>query len=337
MPVFQRAVILVFCLIVSASGPAAQTSSVGWARLSTDGNETGRILSLSLWYPAEAGPTREVAGNAVLRGVEAVPDARPLDGLFPMILLSHGGMRSADDSGAWLSAALAASGFLVVDVNAPRVRSARDGLDETWRRADDLRHAREHVLAMPSWRDRIDPQRVFAVGAALGGTAALVLAGARIDPAVLARACDHGDSADCDWFSQAGVTLDMIDAENLTAPRVMRDLAGAVAIAPEYVDAMTGLPGDVSRPARIVILDDDSERASAPGGAAGRQGTGAVMFSTLRGVDAFDIFSVCTAKAPRILEADGGDPGLCAGSALERRAAHRAILSEVQDQLGRLR
>jgi predicted dienelactone hydrolase len=79
-----------------------------------------RPLSLSIWYPSEEQPTGTIGGNPVFEGASAVPDAPFPEDAFPLVVLSHGGLRSATDSGAWLSSSIARAGYVVVEVNAPR-------------------------------------------------------------------------------------------------------------------------------------------------------------------------------------------------------------------------
>jgi predicted dienelactone hydrolase len=81
-----------------------------------------RPLQVTLWYPAKAGGTSVWVGDsAVFEGVEGQQDAPIADGLFPMILIAHGGIRAAPNHGNWLGSGLAARGFV-----AAVVRGARD-------------------------------------------------------------------------------------------------------------------------------------------------------------------------------------------------------------------
>ncbi len=136
---------LSLALIMAATPGLAQTAA-GFASL-RDSSVTGRPLSLSIWYPSQERASGSVGGNAVFEGAPAAADAPVPDGPFPLVVVSHGGLRSASDTGAWLSASMARAGHVVVEVNAPRPDDAAAALDEIWRRPEDIRRALDLVLA----------------------------------------------------------------------------------------------------------------------------------------------------------------------------------------------
>lgn len=56
-----------------------------------------RGISMTIWYPAQsdAGASELVGRNAVFEGTPAQREASPQPGKLPLVLLSHGGLRSA--------------------------------------------------------------------------------------------------------------------------------------------------------------------------------------------------------------------------------------------------
>ena len=116
--------------------------------------------------------------------VDALRDAPPADGRFPLIPLSHGdgGHRLSQHD---LATSLARHGFIVVVVTHPG-DSDRD--PAAWRgdrslvgREYDLRAALDAVLADPVFGAHVDRDRIGVAGFSLGGYTALLLAGARAD------------------------------------------------------------------------------------------------------------------------------------------------------------
>lgn len=139
------------------------------------------IMDGVIFYPTWAAPGR--TGNATWV-VDALPDAPPADGRFPLILLSHGedGTRLSHHD---LATDLARLGFIVVTLTHPG-DSDRDS--ETMRsdrvlvgREYDLRAALDAVLADPVFGRHVDRDRIGVAGFSLGGYTALLLAGAKPD------------------------------------------------------------------------------------------------------------------------------------------------------------
>lgn len=290
-------------------------------------SEEARALSLTLWYPAHPGSEADFAGNAVFRPTRVIPGADPRppapDGRFPLVLVSHGGLRSAEDSGAWLSAGLARAGYLAVEVNAPRPADARAALNEIWHRPADLSRALDRLLRHPQWSARIDPERVFAVGFALGGTAAMALTGLGTEVEGYQQSCDSPGQGnpDCRWLQAQGVSPAQTETAPLSIDRHDARFRAAVAIAPEYLPVIETRPG-IHAPALMVTLGPD-----VPAGA--DRLPESVVQMTLPQARPTDGFALCTEAGPQILARDGGDPGLCGSSPDARLEAHDRILQAI--------
>ncbi|WP_051242551.1 alpha/beta hydrolase family protein [Stappia stellulata] len=326
---YLRLLLLVFLPVGSVSAMDAP----GRAILPVADPQGERELSLSLWYPASGGSAQGVGGNAVFRGPIAVPGAVADAGPFPLVLLSHGGVRSSPDSGAWLGAALARSGHIAVEVNAPRPGSARAGADEIWRRPDDLARALEAVLGDPKWAQRIDRNRISAVGFALGGTAALAVAGGRIDPDAVLRSCRDMTGPDCAWYAAGDVALETLARAPLARDRRIPEVSAAVAIAPEYPDAFSGEGAATEVPALVIALGPATETKDAFAEVVERSGTASL--ARLPDAGPFDAFPLCTPKGAKILSQEGGDPALCATSAQARGTVHATLVDRIRSFLAR--
>jgi predicted dienelactone hydrolase len=138
-------------------------------------------MQAAIYYPAEAGEEKTVAGVWV---VDALRDAPPSPGKFPILLLSHdgGGNRLAHHD---LATALARRGFITIAVTHSGDSS---GSGEDWQtepvligREYDLRAALDQVLAMPVVGEHADPDRIGAIGYGFGAYTVLLLAGAKPD------------------------------------------------------------------------------------------------------------------------------------------------------------
>lgn len=303
--------------------PAIADTRIGVQRIVTDGGESSRQLSLSVWYPAgEGGAPEDVGGNAVFQGQPGYLDAPMADGSHPLVMLSHGGLRSAANSGAWLAARLAEAGQVVVEVNGPRPGSAQGAVDEVWRRSEDISLALDRVLNDPALSGAVDPGRIAVAGYALGGTAALALAGGRFDANAYGSTCKTDrDGPDCAWYAAQDVTLGSVDGEMMERPYRDPRIATAIALDPEHAGVFR--PDSLAEPDAEIHVIWLGPQDRDPFDAFDLSRT--VFESATR----LDAFPVCTEAGPAILAEDGGDPALCGADATARADVHDTIADRI--------
>ena len=155
-------------------------------------------LRATIWYPAAADARVETQwiGPPILPffgAGRAARDAEPAAGpRHPLILLSHGFGGTASDL-AWLGAALAAHGFIVVAVNHPGNNGLEDytveGYSLMWLRATDLSAVIDALLDDKAFGSQIDPARIGAAGHSFGGYTVIAVAGGVTDPARIQAFC----------------------------------------------------------------------------------------------------------------------------------------------------
>jgi predicted dienelactone hydrolase len=135
------------------------------------------LLLLAAPAAGQAPASLLVPGTPSLEGLLWLPEG---EGRVPLVLLLHGAGGSFTDH-APLGAALAQAGIAAASVTQPADREAPDAFARMARRARDTSRVLDHLLA--AHPGRIDPARIGAFGYSAGGTAALLLAGGRADPA----------------------------------------------------------------------------------------------------------------------------------------------------------
>jgi predicted dienelactone hydrolase len=322
----KPALYLLFLTLFASPLSADQTLGVAFIDVAEE--NAGRPLQLSLWYPGQGGKEETIGDNAVFVGETAVPDASIAKQKFPLVLVSHGGLRSARDSGAWLSAALARTGYIVLEVNGPRPSTASEAVNEIWHRPSDLSRALDAVLDDPMWSLHIDESRISVVGFALGGTAALMLSGGVLGAQAFIQSCATlGGSPDCGWYSAQNVSLESVDIDALTTSRKDVRVGSVVAVAPEYTHAFSDELSQIGIPTQIVLLRVDQALS-------GRLLTQAQVIA-VPNANVSDGFPVCTLAGPEILSEDGGDPSLCGPSADARRDTHSSIATRISSFLAK--
>ncbi|MBB3139359.1 alpha/beta hydrolase family protein [Halomonas organivorans] len=310
-----------FLSLLAIVVPAFADSSVGVSS-QVDASDEKRPIELSIWYPSEGGSPAMVGGNAVFKGVYGSHHASVLKGEFSLVVVSHGGLRSSKNSGAWLGAGLAKAGFIAVEVNAPRPESAAMAVNEIWQRPRDISRSLDLMLGDQRWAEHVDHGRVFVVGFALGGTAALAVSGAELGAERYLQTCnDDGEAGpDCEWYRAQGVTLDQVDSGELGQARHDRRVKAAVAIDPEYLTAFSDDGMASAAPALLISLGDQERKtAQLP-----RAETVAIQEA-----DRFDAFAVCTERGPQILREERGDVALCPASQEARERHHARMVSAI--------
>lgn len=185
---------LAFCL---ACGPALAAPALqpGFRTLGVWNPDASLRMDLAVWYPARRAPSRMDYGDWSFSASRGAP---PVEGPHPLVVLSH------DSAGSRFSlhetaAALARNGFVVV---APtHARDNADNMDALFTAAQFTERARQISLAIDlalsnaELAPLIDPRRIGVFGVGSGGTAALLIAGARLDPAGWPLYCtEKGDS-----------------------------------------------------------------------------------------------------------------------------------------------
>lgn len=330
---------LAFIALASAATRADQP--VGVTTLAIAASEPDRALTLTLWYPGFPGGTPALIGdNAVFAGAAGQQDAPVADGVFPTVLVSHGGLRAAPNLSGWVARRLAADGFLVAVVHGPKLgpKDARTAIAEIWERPLDLSAALTALTDDPAWSKHVDREKVAALGFFLGGTAALSLAGGRLDADQFRQSCSaEPQSVDCGWFKANGVDLSTIDADALGRSNLDPRIKMAIAVDPEYSASFArDSLGALAIPVEVINLGGPGTIPAAFDAAKLRAASPLITYAMLLGATRFSVFSLCKPKGAAILAEDGGEDALCRDETAEHRERiHEELATLISSHLRR--
>ena len=275
------------------------------------------------------------ARHPVFEGLPARRDAAIADGRFPVVLLAHGGLRAAPNQSGWIAADLASRGMIVAVVPPPRPASAEAAVAEIWLRPADLSAALTALEADPDAAAHAAPGQAAVVGFFLGGTAALALAGARLDAASYARSCDPpAQSPDCAWFAAAGVDLHAVDAAQVTRSGLDARIGTVVAVDPELTSSLApeSLSGIAAKTAVFNLgapgtiaphLDAASLQVALPG----------ATYAALPDATPFSAMASCTSRGAEILNSEGEDDAICREDAAARERTHARLADMIAGAL----
>lgn len=331
-------IILSFLFAACARPSSSPTAGLRTIEIAPPGRETP--ISVSLWYPTrEGGSPNEVGGNKVFKGVPVYQDAVIAAGEFPIVLLAHGGLRAAPHLSGWIASHLAMRGFIVAQPHPPQLGpdEAQAAIAEAWLRPADLSVTLQALESDPVLNGHIKKDRVGVVGFLLGGTSALTLAGAEIDPERYAKMCE-GEAAigmDCFWFSKNGVDLHEADINSLAHSNYNGKIKVAIAIDPELSTVFTQASlRNVSIPVAIINLGQPETLL--PGlNASSLEGLiPGVNYETVPDATQFSAFSECTSKGAMILQSEGDNEAICAdGGERSRAEIHRQLAEMIENTL----
>lgn len=222
-----------------------------------DGSDQVRVTA---WYPTSARETAEamVVGTPaqpLMEGGTAVPGSPPpMEGRWPVVLLSHGYGGAARSMG-WFATAIAAQGYVVIAVDHPgnngRDPMTKAGAAYFFERPGDLVAAYRHVAKDPVLAGAIADGPVAVAGFSAGGFTTLALAGGQVEPARLRRFCDERpDDGVCrpqiEFPLPIGEVLDLLESKAarqriaaIARERNGLDVRAAFVMAPAIVQAFS--------------------------------------------------------------------------------------------------
>lgn len=276
------------------------------------------------WYPSVSeGKLKQVGNSRVFAVPKVLDGALPIDGRFPVIVLSHGGIRAAFSHYSWIARSLASKGFIVATPVPPdsRAITASSAFNELALRSADLSSALTALQQNDLLAAHSRFEQVYGVGFFVGGAAVLSLAGMEFDIGRLMQICNRtNNTVDCAWLAREGVGLTAQTLQPLAGSRKDHRITGVLAINPEFSAAF-----DLSRidvPAKVIELNRSGQEALAFNGEA--RTAPSIDYQAEPSIAAMSTFSVCTAEGKAML-AKVGSP-ICDEPADEPRAAQQQRL-----------
>lgn len=323
--------------ILSMALPVCAETPVGFDRFDMQADHRTGAIAAAIWSPVgrETYVSR-VGDNPIFQGVDAYIGAALPDEEMPLIVVSHGSGSSIDGT-AWLASGLAQHGALVVVLNHPGTTSGDSSPRRTVRlseRAADLSAALDHVLADPYFSDRVDEDRITALGFSLGGATVMGLAGLRLDAESYAAYCKtFGEAAqDCLFLARGGVDFERLPPQfsaDMTDDRFSR----IVAVDPGFTYAVTpSSAAQVDVPVQLITLGD-----TFPWVAVDVRSEGSGLVDQLAQVEHivipnahhYSFLPICTQIAPQLLIEEGEDPICDDPEGWDRATAHNASIEAI--------
>ncbi|MEQ1953734.1 alpha/beta hydrolase family protein [Mesorhizobium yinganensis] len=335
---------------MASPGPSL-AAEVGVREIAVAGPERGRDLSVTVWYPAQAGGNAVLVGdNRVFIGSPAFAEAPVASGRRPLVVLSHGS-GSRVQGMAWLATALVKAGFVVAGPNHPGTTSGDSTPANTpkiWERAGDLSAVIDRLAADAQWSGSIDAQNTGVVGFSLGAAAAMEIAGTRADLEAYARYCDAYTLWDCKWFAggigyvnDEQVKVDKLDLRTVNKARFEQSnvdprIKSAVLVDPGLAQAYDEESlKRIAIPMTFINLGDAG--TVPPGVIADRLSalTPHGSYATVKGSNHYSFLPECKEGAAEMLKSAGEVDPICEESGRPRADIHAELETLIASALRR--
>ncbi|PSH67987.1 dienelactone hydrolase [Phyllobacterium brassicacearum] len=310
--------------------------NVGVRQILAPSKERGVDLDVTVWYPAQAGGEEVLLGdNAFFVGTSAMRDAPISDGKYPLILLSHGaGLAGSAQALSWIATPLAEHGFVVAAPTHPgntgRNRSAFETM-RIWLRPAGL-IATFTIETDAFFQNHLDQDKIGVLGLSLGGNTALAIAGARIDPLLLAGYCDTDllNPSLCGWVRQSGVDLHAMNLESANRDNRDERIRFAMAIDPAPSDIFEVKSfASIRIPVDIINLGQPGKIPGAAQASGIAKAISNARYAVVEDASHYSMFAECKPNASNIIAAEKIDDPLCGDGGGRSRAEIHAQLIDM--------
>ncbi|MEP3200054.1 MAG: prolyl oligopeptidase family serine peptidase [Lentilitoribacter sp.] len=318
--------------------------NAGVYELAVHSQERGTELDVSIWYPASPGGEAVALGGSVFfKGTIAMRNAPISAGPFPLILLSHGaGLGGRAEAVSWIATALAKKGFIVAAPTHPGNTGPERSAAETmklWLRPSDLSETLNAITKSATLRPYVNLDRVGVLGLSMGGNTALSIAGALLDPELLASYCDTNElnASLCDWVRLSGVDLHLLNKEFIGRNNRDERVSFVMSIDPVPVDvfAINSFYA-VSTPVTLINLGKEDEIPLTAKVANIAKVIPNANYKLIENASHFSMFAECKADAAKIALQEGIEEQICAdGNGNSRQAIHTQLIDIVATAFNR--
>jgi predicted dienelactone hydrolase len=330
--------------LYAAQRPAIASENVGVRQIAFFSKARGVSLDVTIWYPADAGGRSITLGDsAFFAGTPAMLDAPMSHEKYPLILLSHGaGLGGNAAAMSWIAAPLAEQGFVVAAPTHPGNTGPHRSAAETmklWLRPMDITETLDAVYANVFLNERIDLGRVGMLGLSMGGSTALQIAGARIDPKRLASYCDTDalNASLCGWVRQSGVDLHAMDLNSAGGDNRDNRIKFALVIDPAPVDVFELASfSSISIAVDLINLGKIGKIPPTTAAAAVAAAIPHATYSVVEDASHYSMFAECKPHAPELAaSAQIGDPICADGGGRSRADIHAQLINMVVNAFDR--
>ncbi|AHG19147.1 dienelactone hydrolase [Chania multitudinisentens RB-25] len=294
-----------------------------------------RQLVTRIYYPTHAsGQPQSIEHSQIFNGINALPDAPPAIGHFPLVILSHGSGGNHGNQ-AWLAQALVRQGVIVAAANHPGSTTGNSVPAQSvllWQQTQDISALLDAMLNDSTWQPRVNTQAIGVMGHSKGGYSAIATIGGQVVLQDFIAGCQRQpQSPNCQFYQE--VKLTNVPAAAFNANYTDTRFQFAVALDPGMVPYLTPASlRQLNAPLLIVAaqhyMPGNADNGLGSSALAAYHGQHPITAVTLPGTNHFDFLPLCSSTALAIL-AQEDETVICASTATQRERAHQQTIKTI--------
>jgi len=295
--------------------------NIGYQNYSLFSKNRDKNINAMLFYPSIEKEDFVLGKHKLFMPENVSLGGKIKKGKYPLLLLSHGGLRSSLNQINWLAKNLAKEGFIVL-----LTRSNLDKkfvLYEPWFRANDIYIAFEKLKNDKKFKNSIDFENINSVGFLLGASSLILSSSAKINYTSYKNQCSNSQSLDCAWYEKSSINLDSFDKKIIKDIQVSLPIKKAVLFDTEHskIFDKNSLKSSKSdfyfiNLSNMKALDNSHFNDK-------------YKYEKIKNTNAFSSFSLCTNKGELILKGTEDNKNICFDNNSKKKVIHEIILNRI--------
>lgn len=318
MKILNKKTLFILLLLSTA---LVANNKVGFTTFDVYSKHRNYDIKTMVFYPSSDKEEFVLGKHKLFLSQRLALDGALKKGKYPLIFLSHGGLRSASNQIDWLAKVLAQKGFIVL-----LTRSKLDkktAFYEPWLRANDMFISFEKLKETEKFKDSIDYENINSVGFLLGATSLALSSSAKLNIESYKNQCLNTQSLDCSWYKENGIDLKSFDENFIKNIQISIPSKKAVLFDMEHSQMFdkNSLNHNIQdfyfiNLSNQKVLDNSHFKDS-------------FIYEKIKDSNVFSSFSLCTKKGMMILKGTKQNPNLCYEDKVSKEQIHKKIIDKI--------
>jgi len=318
---------LIFLFFTFVFFSLSLSASVGFYTYTLDSELRKSKIQVSVFYPSDEKEEYILGEHKLFISEKFAFEKKILDSRFPIVLLSHGGLRSSNNQINWLAKYLASNGYIVLLTKAISL-DIKSVIYEPWFRVNDMNIAYKYLTKHAFFKNHLDNKNINIVSFLLGATSSLLYVGVTFDFKKYINQCSGiKKSIDCLWYEKNNVSFTNFDTSVVKNISTSTNIKKLILFDTELStlfnkNSLKGLNQNtfiVNLANNTPLLQNNIENSK---------------YTNILNSNVFSSFALCSKKGKKILKGDKNNPSLCSNSNnIDKKVIHNKIEKIVLDYL----